>query len=665
VWLLGSIAAFAAVDPARLAGTGESRWVFRVYYEKTEDIRALHPFDLWEYNNFDERYVLVMVRPAEYPDLAGLGFRLELDEARTDKINAPRVISPAQISGIPGYPCFRTVEEAYATAQQIALDHPDLAAWIDAGDSWEKQNGLGGHDVRALRLTNVTLPGPKPKLFVTGSMHAREYAPAELVTRFGELLVGGYDVDADVTWLLDHHEVHLMLMANPDGRKQAETGLSWRKNTNQNYCSPTSNSRGADLNRNAEFEWGCCGGASNSECNSLYRGPFPASEPETVNMQEYMRAEFPDQRADPLGSPAPDDATGIYVDVHAAGDLVLWPWGFPGGAAPNGTALQTLGRKLAYFNGFQPKQAIDFYPTDGTLLDFAYGDLGIASYVFELGNFYFEDCSYFENVIVPDNLPSLLYAAKIARTPYLTPAGPDALQVTATPAVVSAGEAIQLTATIDDTRFNNSNGFEPTQAIDDAEYYIDVPPWSAGSPTPIGMFAADGSFDEPVEPVTAIVSTTGLGHGRHTLFVRGRDADGNRGAVGAAFITVENEQGDDDGDGVANGIDCDPEDGNLWAVPSPARDLAVTKAATDNLTWLPPVEPGATVVGYHVLRSPAASDFGTAVCTLTGTFTATTDEDVPGGGGLYHYLIRALNRCGENLGSDSAGSPRSGADCAP
>ena len=98
-------------------------------------------------------------------------------------------------------------------------------------------------------------------------MHAREYAPAELTTRFAEYLVDNYDIDADATWLLDHHEVHLMLMPNPDGRKKAETGLSWRKNTNTAYCSPTSNNRGADLNRNAEFEWGCCDGSSGSGCS--------------------------------------------------------------------------------------------------------------------------------------------------------------------------------------------------------------------------------------------------------------------------------------------------------------------------------------------------------------------------------------------------------------
>ena len=41
------------------------------------------------------------------------------------------------------------------------------------------------------------------------------------VTRFAEQLVAGYGVEADATWLLDFHEIHLLLQTNPDGRKQA------------------------------------------------------------------------------------------------------------------------------------------------------------------------------------------------------------------------------------------------------------------------------------------------------------------------------------------------------------------------------------------------------------------------------------------------------------
>ena len=70
--------------------------------------------------------------------------------------------------------------------------------------------------------------------------------------------------------------------------------------------------------------------------------------------------------------------------------------------------------------------------------------------------------------------------------PYLTPAGPEALQTRATPAVVEVGTPFELTATLNDTRFNNQNGSEPVQAIVAAEYYLDLPPWEAGSPAPTG-----------------------------------------------------------------------------------------------------------------------------------------------------------------------------------
>ncbi|MBU0510203.1 MAG: PKD domain-containing protein, partial [Chloroflexi bacterium] len=220
-------------------------------------------------------------------------------------------------------------------------------------------------------------------------------------------------------------------------------------------------------------------------------------------------------------------------------ELVLWPWGFTATNAPNGTALQTLGRKFAYYNNYRPEQAMSLYATDGTTDDFAYGDMGLAAYTFELGTTFFQSCSVFENTILPDNLPALIYAAKTSRTPYMTPAGPDALSMTVVPGGVDPGDPAQLMATINDTRFNNSNGTEPTQNITAAEYYIDVPAWiTMTTPIAYPMTAVDGNFNSTVEAVEAAVDTTGLSSGRHTLFVRGQDAAGNWGPFTAVFIYI-------------------------------------------------------------------------------------------------------------------------------
>jgi carboxypeptidase T len=529
------------ISPAGAQPEGDGPWVVRAYYTDRRMVDELAAWlEPWEVHH-DKGYLVVAVTGDQYARLLAAGFSLEVDVQLTAELNQPREALPGQVNAIPGYPCYRTVEETYATAQSIVAAHPTLASWTDIGNSWEKvqPGGNPGYDMMVLRLTNSAIPGPKPKFFAMAAIHAREYATAELATRFAEYLVDNYGVDADVTWLLDYHEIHLLLQSNPDGRKHAETGISWRKNTNENYCGVTPNYRGADLNRNYDFQWGCCGGSSGSQCDETYRGPTPASEPETVAVQNYVLAQFPDQREDSLTSPAPADATGVFLDIHSYSELVLWPWGFSYSPAPNSTALQTLGRKFAYWNNYSPEQAVGLYPTDGTTDDFAYGKQGVAAYTFEIGTSFFQDCSTFETVILPDNLPALIYAAKVARTPYLTPAGPEALDVTALPAGVIAGEAVHLATTIDDTHYNNSNGTEPTQNVAAAEYYIDVPPWVT-TPTPVSwpLAAVDGAFNQKTEAVEATIDTNGLSLGRHTIFVRGQDANGNWGAISAVFVYI-------------------------------------------------------------------------------------------------------------------------------
>ena len=518
-------------------------YVVRAYYDDYQMVHDLSTWtEPWEVYS-DLGFVVLGVNRADLDLLQVLGFRVEIDEEATLALAEPRPIGPQIGYGgypvIPGFACYRTVEGTFMTAEDLVAAYPTLASWQDVGDSWEKETagGTAGFDMMVLVLTNQAIPSPKPTLFVTSSIHAREYAPAELMTRFAETLLAGYDSDPDATWILDHHEIHLMLHANPDGRKKAETGILWRKNTDNDYCT-NSNLRGADLNRNFSFQWDCCGGSSGSQCSEVYRGSAAASEPETQAVQEYLRTVFPDQRGQDLNDPAPVDATGVYLDVHSYGKWVLWPWGFTNTDAPNGAALQTLGRKFAFFNGYTPFQAIELYITDGTTDDFGYGDLGVASYTFEIGTDFFQGCTYFNNTLIPDNMPALLYAAKTVRAPYLIPAGPDALDLSLSAATVSAGTPITLTATLNDMRFNNSEGTEPVQDIAAAEYYIDVPYWGT-APVAYPLAPADGNFNTAVEDAAAVLDTTGLAPGRHILFVRGQDANGNWGAVSAIFLWIE------------------------------------------------------------------------------------------------------------------------------
>jgi len=466
--------------------------------------------------------------------------RLELIQQRL--LDQGSMVDNALLT-IPNYPCYETVEETFAAAEGIEANNPNIAEFIDVGNSWRKTQGLGGYDMKVLVLTNKNTGGDKPVLFINSAIHAREYTTAPLSLAFANWLVDGYGVDADATWLLDYHEVHLMLQTNPDGRKRAETGLSWRKNTNQNFCSPTSNSRGVDLNRNFSERWNITNGvgSSGNSCSNTFRGPSAGSEPEIQALESYVRSIFADRRGPGDNDAAPADTSGIHLDIHSFSELVLWPWGDKNSLAPNGVQLRTLGRKFAFFNGYEPQQSIGLYPTDGTSDGVSYAELGVAAFTFELGTSFFQSCAVFNNTIKPDNLPALIYAAKVVRTPYITPAGPNVenlvLANSASTSGVPAGTSVGISALTSDLRFSTRNGTEATQNISAVEYYLDIPPWESGA-TAVSLSAADGGFNEKSEAVVGTINTAGLSVGRHLVYVRARDASDSWGAVSASFLVI-------------------------------------------------------------------------------------------------------------------------------
>ncbi len=541
------------------------RSVVRAYFRDIAQARAIahSRFETLE-SKYERGYVIVNASPSEMRELRALGFRLEPDakwasrqqaqaraesQQRRQRLLRQGLSGVEAFAGIPAYSCYPTVEEVFAIGDALIAARPTLASWVDIGDSWEKTQGLGGYDLRVLKLGNQAgsrsqegARNTKPKLFINAGIHAREYATTPLVLEFAKRLINGYGVDADMTWILDHHEIHLLLATNPDGRKKAETGLLWRKNTNRNYCGATSNSRGADLNRNFGFAWfSTASGSSGNACSDTYRGPSGASEPETQAVEAYIRSLWKDRRGPDRNDPAPADTSGIHLDIHSHGRLLLWPWGTNGTPAPNDTQLATLGRKFAFFNNHTPERSLSLYETDGTSDGPSYGELGVAAFTFELGTAFFEQCSYYTNTLLPGNLQALIYAAKVARTPYQTPAGPDALNVAVSGLAsvgIAPGTPVQLSATLNDTRYNNSNGTEPSQAIAAAEYYVDIPPWQARSVAQ-PLAASDGAFDSPIEAAQASIDTSGWKTGRHIVFVRGRDAAGNWGAISAVFIHID------------------------------------------------------------------------------------------------------------------------------
>jgi carboxypeptidase T len=236
------------------------------------------------------------------------------------------------------------------------------------------------------------------------------------------------------------------------------------------------------------------GGSSSNACDATYRGPSAGSEPEVQTVQTYASTIFPDQRGPNDTDAAPATTEGVFITLHSYGQLVLYPWSYTSTASPNLTELATLGRKFGYYNGYQVCSApICLYSASGSTDDYTYGELGVASYTFELGTAFFQSCSSFTSTILPTNMPALYYAGKAARRPYQNPAGPDALNVSVSPATAPQGSPVTLNATLDDTRYNSNGwGSEPVQTIAAAQYTLDAPSWAGG--VPVAMSASDGAY---------------------------------------------------------------------------------------------------------------------------------------------------------------------------
>ena len=650
-----------SLSPKLTSGHYADNYAVKIFYD-TQELRKkiLVTFEPLE-SDKSKNYIIVEVDEEEHHKLLDVDMKVEIDNTFTTLINSPPVVNKnlasreiANAAAMTSYPtinnfaCYRTVEGTFATAVDIVNNYPSLASWSDQGDSWEKDVGIGGFDMNVLKITNSAISGSKPALFMTSSIHAREYAPAELATRFAEHLVMNYGIDADITWMLDHHEVHMMLQANPDGRKQAETGLSWRKNSNENYCGVTSNTRGADLNRNFAYQWDCCNGSSSNECSLTFHGAGPASEPETQAIQSYMSGLFGDNRGPGLNDPAPLNTQGVYLDIHSYSELVLWPWGFTNNVPPNN--MQTLGRKLAYSNGYTPEQAIGLYPTDGTTDDYAYGELGVASYTFELGTSFFQDCSTFENTIVPTNFPSLLYALKAAKAPYQLPLGPEVINIDldqGDSSAVPAGTLVSLSATASDNRFNNSNGTESSQNVVEAEFFIDTAPWEAGAVS-ISMTANDGSFNSANEAIVASIDTTNLSDGKHTVYVQAKDADNNWGVVTAIFLNIDSNAV------LPTVIFEDNFETDLgWSANPSNTDTATTgqweRANPQDTNSSGPKQLGTTVSGTFDLVTGATAGSSVGVNDIDNGVTSIRSPDItiPNGGpytlSLSYYLSHTSN----------------------
>ncbi len=505
--------------------------------------------------DFDNGTITLDLDAAELAQLEALGFTAVRTAngplAESQKTSPPQAALQAAGShtGIEGFACYPTVDEMFAQMAALASEYPQLVSLVDIGDSWRKSQSQGGYDLLVLKLGNPATDAQftdKPRLFVQAAMHAREYTTAALALDFARHLLEAYPDSADISSLLDRHEIHILPVMNPDGRVLAEQpGLrSKRKNDNGFHCAADVLARGVDLNRNFSYSWQFAAAvpgvrASDEECDQSFRGPFAASETETQAVERYVRELFVDSRdANPF-SAAPVDTAGLHIDLHSFGQLVLYPWGFTSQPAGNADELKQLAGKVAGMNGYTAMQGIGLYPIDGGSESIAYGELGVAQLTFELGTHFFEPCESYHRTVAPDNIAALLYAAKVARAPYQLPAGPDVdflVQGRVNPDI-TVGNALRVSGSAQLLRFDGASG--AGAYIESIEYSINQHPDDAatGQSSVLAQWLDDGQYDASQEQFSWTLPNT-LAPGRHVLYLRARSSDGQYGPVTAQYFDV-------------------------------------------------------------------------------------------------------------------------------
>jgi carboxypeptidase T len=395
----------------------------------------------------------------------------------------PATASPAGRGGFTAtadtfFGGYHTISAHQQHLDQVAREHPDLATVVDYGDSWLKTQGRGGHDLRALCVTHkrpgdcaLSPDAPKPRFFVMGQLHARELTTGEIAWRWIDHLVGG--TDPEIAALLDTTEFWVVPTANPDGVENVQRGgdspVPHRKNGNDTNlqgatCGTLShNHHGVDLNRNTSSNWGLQS-ASDQQCDQDYRGTAPESEPETRALEALWRSLYRDRRATDPAQPSPTDTAGMVLSLHSYGNYVLFPWS--GGPTTrrvgNDAALRDLAQDFAELagTGWQYGQAGQvLYSASGTTDDWVYDELGVASFVWEMGSAPEEACGGFfpahscqSGFFWPKALPMLLHAAGNTAAPYTPvpePTTPCATQVddTDTPVITRAPVVVSTTVT--------------------------------------------------------------------------------------------------------------------------------------------------------------------------------------------------------------------------
>jgi murein tripeptide amidase MpaA len=316
--------------------------------------------------------------------LRGQGVDLQLTRVRGGKTVREFAEEQAQ----NGYTVWRDYDSPGGYADLLrstAAKYPQITKLVKLGTTYQ------GRDILALKLTQGArgqADGSRPAVIYSATQHAREWIAPEIDRRLMKYYINGWlQNDSQIKRLLKETELWFFPVMNPDGYQYTFSDERlWRKNLRDNNGDgEIAVGDGVDPNRNYPEHWGYDEeGSSSIPSSETYRGPAPASEPETQAMMKLLditNAEF-------------------QVNYHSNGRWLLYPEGWQIGSPTmddpiyyalsgnlDNPAIQDFddGDPDTVTNGFHPGLSSDvLYVTNGEENDYGHSAAGALTWTPEL-----------------------------------------------------------------------------------------------------------------------------------------------------------------------------------------------------------------------------------------------------------------------------------------
>ncbi|XP_071486820.1 carboxypeptidase B-like [Diadema antillarum] len=258
---------------------------------------------------------------------------------------------------------FNTLADINSWMNGLPTRYPDLVTVVKVGDSYE------GRDIWALKIGKGQ---SSTSVWYEGGIHAREWISPATIIYMTDLLLTRYGTDADVTKILDELHVYMLPVFNVDGYEFTWTDdRMWRKTRSDNDWSTC---KGADPNRNWDYQWGY---ESNFPCSDTYHGSSAFSEIEVRTVADYILK---------LGN------VKAFIDFHSFGLMWMSPWGYTYDYPPDYNEQVQLANEAT--SALQALYGTEFatgsiaeviYAASGSSADWTYQEAGIKySYGVEL-----------------------------------------------------------------------------------------------------------------------------------------------------------------------------------------------------------------------------------------------------------------------------------------